>query len=318
MEFGFAAGTVPASSPAADGERAQILRPDFEGASALAGLDRDGFVTFPAFLSSQHLAELRNAFDERLGSMEKGTEVDLGCRWSDASAAPFLRVLLDERLLALLAEICGLPFVALRLELFGKEPGSKTEIPWHQDTYTTHVGFRWTEELAASGKRPHPVTLWVALDEASPESGGMEMVRARHRELMGMSSAIPESALEGSERVPYNLQPGQAGLHHPLAPHRSLPNTTDRPRRAFLFRFAPWTEALQARSDADCALHMSDLLVWRSSPLGRFAWRPNDSQALAAGYSLNRPLVCRHAAGDVLAPPQAGADEGEHDCAIAS
>lgn len=102
----------------------------------------------------------------------------MGCRWSDDSVLPFLRVLLDERLLDFLASICGLPLVALRLELFGKLPGSSTAIPWHQDTYTTHTGFQWSEEAASEGQVPHPVTLWVALDDVSRENGGMEIVRA--------------------------------------------------------------------------------------------------------------------------------------------
>ena len=53
-------------------------------------------------LSSDALAELRAAFDTRLATHENGPqETDLGLDWRDATAAPFVRrVLQDETLLA--------------------------------------------------------------------------------------------------------------------------------------------------------------------------------------------------------------------------
>uniref|UniRef100_A0A7S0FPD9 Phytanoyl-CoA dioxygenase n=1 Tax=Pyrodinium bahamense TaxID=73915 RepID=A0A7S0FPD9_9DINO len=225
--------------------------------------------------------------------------VDLGCHWLDQATAPFLQVLLDERLLDALAPILGLPFVALRLELFGKGPESKTEIPWHQDTYTTHTGFSWTEERAAASARPHPVTLWVALDDVSCENGGMEMIPGRHRELLNGRGglAVPEAAVAGDRRVEYRLAAGQAGIHHPLAPHRSCPNRTRQQRRAFLLRLSPWTEKVEGQ----CGGHPSGLQArvaargwpeWCSHPEGRYVWLPGNERSLQEERSLNRLLVC--------------------------
>ena len=42
----------------------------------------------------------------------------------------------------------------------------------------------------------------------------------------------------GMELATVELEPGEVSLHHPLTWHASGPNTTDRPRRAFVVRYA--------------------------------------------------------------------------------
>ncbi|CAK9046998.1 Uncharacterized protein SCF082_LOCUS26388 [Durusdinium trenchii] len=97
---------------------------------------RDGFCIFQSFLRPLHLQELQTSFDERLRELlADDVEVDLGVNWACETAEPFLRVLQDERLLDFLVELCGLPLVAMRLELFEKRPGSSNLIPWHQERF---------------------------------------------------------------------------------------------------------------------------------------------------------------------------------------
>merc|ERR1712066_667357 len=98
-------------------------------------------------------------------------EMECGCRWDDPTIAPCFEVLLDERLLDFLVSVCGEPFVASGFNLFGKQPYSEKWLPWHQDTYGALTGFTWTEEKASAGARPHPITIWVALDDVSCENG---------------------------------------------------------------------------------------------------------------------------------------------------
>lgn len=266
--------------------------------NALASLQRDGFHVFPQRLPHRSLAALRAAFDARLGIGDSCGEVELGCHWADETVTPFLEVLQDESLVRLLASVCGLPFVALRLELFVKGPWSGTAIPWHQDTFTTHTGFAWTEQGAAEGRRPHPATLWVALDDTSTDNGGMQFVPGRHRELLnGTNGAVPEGAIADDVRVDYQLAAGQAGLHHPLAPHQSCPNTTDRIRRAFLVRFSPWTASVERQCGGSPEEVRERAAAcgwprWSSCPAGRFVWVPGNEKALNVRRALNRMLVC--------------------------
>ncbi|CAJ1401318.1 unnamed protein product [Effrenium voratum] len=268
-----------------------LLADDFEaGAEACKRFDQDGFCIFESFLRPLHLEQLRGSFDERLRDLlADNLEVDLGVNWAADTAEPFLRTLQDERLLDFLVELCGLPLVAMRLELFEKRPGSQNVIPWHQDTYTTHVGFSWTAEAAERAERPHPVTLWVALDAACRETGGMEMVPGRHRELLG--AAVPLASIANasahSDCVEYKLLPGQAGVHHPLTPHRSLANTSTQTRRAFLVRLVPWSPTLEERCDALGEVGQE----WVSQPTGKYVWRPGTSAAVAPDRALNRLLV---------------------------
>eukprot|EP00933_Yihiella_yeosuensis_P003028 TRINITY_DN10534_c1_g1_i1.p1 TRINITY_DN10534_c1_g1~~TRINITY_DN10534_c1_g1_i1.p1 ORF type:complete len:347 (-),score=40.83 TRINITY_DN10534_c1_g1_i1:175-1215(-) len=268
--------------------------------NALKDFEHDGYCRFQSFLTASHLSELRVAFDARMQQQRlDGMEVNLGLNWAEEDVEPFVRTLLDERLLDALKKICGMPFVAMRLELFEKMPGSHTIIPWHQDTYTTHVGFTWTAELAEQADHPHPVTLWVALDRASVETGGMEMVPGRHRELIG--AIVPPLSILGAaahgDVVEYRLEAGQAGLHHPLTPHRSLPNTSDHCRRAFLIRFTPWSQVLaQTCPNVNVAAASwegpTQQRVWESKPAGRYRFVPGSEAALDAKRALNRFLVC--------------------------
>lgn len=268
--------------------------------NVLPSLSRDGFHVLTRFLMLDHLQQLCTSFDSRLlCTRDPLQETDLGCNWSDDTIEPFLRVLLDERLLDLLASICGIPFVALRLELFGKRPHSTTSIPFHQDTYTTHTGFTWTSEKAAACAPPYPVTLWVALDDVSCDNGGMEMVPGRHRELLNdlhpSRMAVPEDVIRHDVRAEYKLTAGQAGLHHPLVPHRSCPNSTDRSRRAFLIRFSPWTTKLQEQcgdpARIRCQAAAKGWSEFKSRPLARYVWVPGNEQSVAQ-RSLNRVFVC--------------------------
>eukprot|EP00746_Dinoflagellata_sp_MGD_P012717 gnl/MRDRNA2_/MRDRNA2_127205_c0_seq1.p1 gnl/MRDRNA2_/MRDRNA2_127205_c0~~gnl/MRDRNA2_/MRDRNA2_127205_c0_seq1.p1 ORF type:complete len:299 (-),score=53.38 gnl/MRDRNA2_/MRDRNA2_127205_c0_seq1:121-978(-) len=258
------------------------------------GLDdmaHDGFCRFDEFVSQSHLNALRLAFDARMKQSDDG-EVELGCQWADAQFAPFVQILLDERLLDWLGIICGLPLVAVRLELFVKHPNSDTAIPWHQDTYTTHSGYCWSKESAAAGEQPHPVTLWIPLDDVCCQNGGMEMIPGRHRELLNAKNgAIPESLLEGDPRVEYSMAAGQAGVHHPLVPHRSCSNQTAGQRRAFLYRFSPWTTKLEQQCTAKHSIDES-WPHWRSKPSGKYTWHPGNEEALAGCKKLNRLLVC--------------------------
>lgn len=265
--------------------------------ACLDELDTNGFVRFN-FLSEESLQMARESFDARmsLARVTKGasTETDLGCEWHHELIRPFMNCLVDDALVDVLAEVCGLPFVAIRLELFEKLPGSETVIPWHQDTYTHHSGFEWTPEKAVSSEWKHPCTLWVALDDCNTQNGGMEMVIGRHKELLNVHGAVPPQMISVSSKCDYSLKAGQAGLHHPLCPHRSCENKSDAPRRAFLVRFSPWTDLIdQNCKDAERAA-LKGWPIWTTHNR-RYAWYPGNEACLSETRQLNRLLICDRA-----------------------
>jgi hypothetical protein len=125
-----------------------------------------------------------------------------------------------------------------------KEPGSGGTLKWHQD-YPY-----WP--LSA----PVAITAWIALDDVTVENGAMHMAVGSH--LMGerlpgafgtgtpyLEDRRPSTVKQiedpealGLERAPVELGAGDVSLHHPLTWHASGPNTTERPRRSFVVRYA--------------------------------------------------------------------------------
>jgi len=275
-------------------EASRLVSDIFNKEDCIASIESQGFYIFEHFLSQQHLGQLQQAFDVRMRLADG--EVDLGCDWRDETVKPFMRVLQDERLLDILFNICGFPLVALRLELFCKGPFSETAIPWHQDTFTTHTHFTWGPDHDPTNTQSHPITLWVALDDVSCNNGGMEMVPGRHKEIFNLAGSIPDVQLKDSPKVQYKMFAGQAGLHHPLVPHRSVVNRTSGSRRAFLIRFSPWTSGLQRKcgniEDLITTNTTQDRPSWYSNPSGRYVWMPGHATALKKEKSLNRILVC--------------------------
>lgn len=284
------------------------LASNFDTVGGREALSRDGFHRFKHFLAVKDLSVLRAAFDNRLGWTEsehpqKMKELACSWRWDDPAAAPFLQVLLDERLLDFLSVVCGFPFAVISLDLFGKVPLSETWIPWHQDTYTGLTGFAWTEEKTLetrTGKHAYPVTLTVALDDVSCENGGLEFVPGRHGELLShfhpSKSRVPEYAIVDDKRVEYRLDAGTAGVHHPLAPHRSCPNVSSRTRRVFSFQISPWTDRIESLCGSPTEAHncavASAWPEWQSKPEGRYLWTPGNEKTLQDGPHVCRLLLC--------------------------
>merc|ERR1739844_858983 len=122
----------------------------------------------------------------------------------------------------------------------------------------------------------------------------MEMVPGRHRELIG--AKVPETMITNDPHIEYRLVAGQAGIHHPLTPHRSHENRTAGMRRAFLIRLAPWTTKLQHKyggfADIRRRVVQESLPTWPSHPSRRFMWLPVNADVVANGYQLNRVIVC--------------------------
>jgi len=120
------------------------------------------------------------------------------------------------------------PDVALhRAVLWKKAPRGGMGLPWHQDD----------GELRGLD-RPPCLQIWTALDDASPESGCVEVVPGSHRH--GLASPIGgtiqpdrlEAAQAEAHRVALPAASVEALLIHNHVWHRSGRNATDAPRRA--------------------------------------------------------------------------------------
>lgn len=122
------------------------------------------------------------------------------------------------------------------------------ETPWHQDEAY------WNPDVI-----PNSLSVWLPLDAATVESGCMQFVPGSHKARVRHHRHIDDDPLvhglvtdevDPSSAVACPIPAGGATFHHCRILHYAGPNTTDRPRRAYILVFggpSRKAEAPQAR-----------------------------------------------------------------------
>ncbi|MFE4975942.1 phytanoyl-CoA dioxygenase family protein [Kitasatospora sp. NPDC056651] len=213
---------------------------------------RDGFAPVGTILSPEELETHREIYDKLLsGEIESGdkrsdlaSHVPLreGVRenitqimWPSALHAPLRELPLQARALAVARELIGDDAVLDFDMMIHKSPGSSVPTPWHQDAAY------WIDLPDTRA-----VTVWVALDEATPDNGCMWYIRGSHQEPLrahrptsdGRNIECDCSENEpGATAVP--LSAGEAVAHTGQTLHYSRGNTSDRNRRAYILNYRP-------------------------------------------------------------------------------
>lgn len=136
---------------------------------------------------------------------------------------------------ALCSELFGEPASVFKDKLIMKMPGNFG--------YEVHQDFPYWERYGAPADAF--LTLMLAIDGANETNGALELVPGRHDKRLPSPDDAPNdvdpAALAGANWVSPQLAPGDAMLFHSLAPHRSQPNTSAVPRRAYFVSYC--TEA---------------------------------------------------------------------------
>lgn len=136
----------------------------------------------------------------------------------------------DDRIVTPARDLLGPDVKLLRSAAMFKPPHVGSEKGLHQDSAYYPV-------------RPYDqVTTWIALDDATPENGCMEVLPGGHTDGLlehetqdyETDIVIPEDLGE-MERLP--MEAGDVLFQHSLLPHRTAANTTDRWRRAMIFMY---------------------------------------------------------------------------------
>ncbi|ERH00524.1 MAG: protein involved in biosynthesis of mitomycin antibiotics/polyketide fumonisin [Halonotius sp. J07HN6] len=89
------------------------------------------------------------------------------------------------------------------------------------------------------------LTVWVALDEATPENGCMTVIPGAHRDGLLDHEAdeyetdivINDTRYDESDLVELPMEAGDALFTHCLVPHYTAPNTTEDWRRALIMSY---------------------------------------------------------------------------------
>lgn len=160
---------------------------------------------------------------------------------------PFwVRTASDSRLLDIGERFVGPDIALFNAAYFCKAPSNGSAVLWHQD------GAYWPLESERA------VTLWLAVDDSTPENGCMRVIpRSHHMSLSPrvprpdtpnmLGSGIDENLVDESKAVDVVLRAGDVSVHHSRIIHGSRPNTSPRRRCGMALRYIPATARITVR-----------------------------------------------------------------------
>lgn len=141
----------------------------------------------------------------------------------------WVRVVTDSRLLDIAELFLGSNLACFTAHYICKPPFTSQAVLWHQD------GAYWKLEPMKAA------TLWLAVDESTPENGCLKMIPGSHRMPLHkikvrhdvpnmLSSIVDYDEFDLADAVDVVLQPGDVSVHHPHIIHGSEANTSAKRR----------------------------------------------------------------------------------------
>jgi 2-aminoethylphosphonate dioxygenase len=200
-----------------------------------------GFVVVRGLFTSEEMRTVADEADRLLGLTELIDTRNIRCRWQPhvetgeclfetfdpvADLSPICDTLArDERLLATVADLYGERGHLFKEKLIWKLPGARG-YDLHQD----YIGW--------PGFPKSFLTALIAIDATNVENGGTEMFPGYHKNGYhapedGKYHPMPADMVDESLGIVLELAPGDVALFGAFTPHRSAPNRTNSPRRAF-------------------------------------------------------------------------------------
>ncbi len=229
--------------------------------SEIQAYHRDGFVMPDYRLPDDVLYALRKAYDRMVdqNSNTPGVNPDfmLGPHLSKPGAQGLKGDLVwmdfarNDEILDMVSQVAGDDLILWGTTLFGKPPIVGKATPWHQD-----ADYYPIEPMATT-------TVWVAIDDATPENGCMRYLPGSHkerrvfphhwneREDLTLYQQIDAEWVDEDRAVDVTLEAGQISLHDVFMVHGSRANTTPHRRAALVLRIMPGTSYFNHMKGAD-------------------------------------------------------------------
>jgi ectoine hydroxylase-related dioxygenase (phytanoyl-CoA dioxygenase family) len=157
-----------------------------------------------------------------------------------AVASPlFKQAAAKPELVQALKTIIGEEVVFLSDKLVFKDSATDFGSPWHQD-YPYWKG-------------SHKVSVWIALDDAAPENGCLQIVPGSHQfgyvshggdasDGLGFKNRLDSCDLEGRDIIDLIASRGDAIIFHDLLYHSSYPNRSGQDRWALISTYKDGTQ----------------------------------------------------------------------------
>jgi ectoine hydroxylase-related dioxygenase (phytanoyl-CoA dioxygenase family) len=174
------------------------------------------------------------------GIMEQNGVGKEGVYMGMAVASPiFKKAAAHPVLVDALKQIIGDHVVFLSDKLVFKDASIDFGSPWHQD-YPYWKG-------------SHKISVWIALDDASPESGCLRVVPGSHlkgaahhggdaSDGLGFRNRLGDEEIDGLEIVDLVASRGDAIIFHDLLYHASYPNSSGKDRWALISTYKDGTQ----------------------------------------------------------------------------
>jgi hypothetical protein len=139
----------------------------------------------------------------------------------------FAELITRRRMQEAVSELFGEQAVLFKDKINFKLPGGDG-FKEHQD-----VQAGWDDYAALH------ITAMIAIDETNQDNGSVEMIPGMHKQgLLGeMWAPLTDNDTAGASYQPVHCQPGDAVFFDSYAPHRSMPNKTDKARRVLYITF---------------------------------------------------------------------------------
>lgn len=203
----------------------------------VAQYQRDGYVLFhqPLF-SEEKFARLKAIFEENL---ERYGPDNLDViHFRDPRLLEFL---LSDEVLNLVEPVVG-PNIGLWSSHFiCKPPYTGKATPWHEDSAY------WNGRVSTMAGI---CTVWLAIDEATPENGCMSVIPGTHNNGFSeyepvdiakniFGSQIRPELIDESKAVYFALKPGECSLHEARLIHGARANTSPKRRAGYTMRYFP-------------------------------------------------------------------------------
>ena len=213
---------------------------------------REGFVTLPNLLSPAEVRELKAAVAKGVQAMGKLKVAGGGKEWEDDDSyysrvflqrlnlwkeSPTVRkFMLNPALGKMLARLAGVNRLRVWHDQTLQKAPWANATSWHQDV----PYWSFTSKDALS--------IWIALDDATLQNGGLYFLPGTHRkqdyraipigpDMEGLFKLHPK--WRKIEPVPVPLKAGSASVHNGLLAHSAGPNMTPRWRRAMTCAYMP-------------------------------------------------------------------------------